>query len=228
LAAAVRYLVVFILAAGTVLAQPLNLTLKDAVNLALKQNPFVVLANLDGAQSQQDRAIARAGRLPEGGATLGASVHRLNLNTALGTSIPGFPQHVGPYEVFQTGVQFSAPVFDLTLWRRYRAAQSGITAAQGRESAAREDAVILVVSQYLGSQRAAAEVDAAQSRVDLAQALFNQASDLQKNGAGTGIDTLRANVQLQNEKQRLIAARTQLDTSLFALARLLAIDPHRQ
>jgi outer membrane protein len=224
----VRYLVVFILAAGTVLAQPLNLTLKDAVNLALKQNPFVVLANLDVAQSQQDRAIARAGLLPQAGATLGESVHRLNLNTALGTSIPGFPQHVGPYEVFQTGVQFSATVFDLTLWRRYRAAQSGITAAQGRESAAREDAVILVVSQYLGSQRAAAEVDAAQSRVDLAQALFNQASDLQKNGAGTGIDTLRANVQLQNEKQRLIAARTQLDTSLFALARLLAIDPHRQ
>jgi outer membrane protein TolC len=63
--------------------------------------------------------------------------------------------------------------------------------------------------------------------VDLAQALFTQASDLQKNGAGTGIDTLRANVQLQNEKQRLIVARTQLDTALFALARLLNIDPHR-
>jgi outer membrane protein TolC len=45
---------------------------------------------------------------------------------------------------------------------------------------------------------------------------------------GTGIDTLRANVQLQNERQRLIVSRTQLDTSLFALARLLNIDPRRQ
>ena len=70
-------------------------------------------------------------------------------------------------------------------------------------------------------------MQAAQSRVDLAQALYDQAADLQKNGVGTGIDTLRANVQLQNEKQRLIVARTQLDTSLFALARLLSIDPHR-
>ena len=64
----------------------------------------------------------------------------------------------------------------------------------------REENVQLVVSQHLGSLRAAADVKAARSRVDLAQALFTQASDLQKNGAGTGIDTLRSNVQYQNEK----------------------------
>jgi outer membrane protein TolC len=99
---------------------------------------------------------------------------------------------------------------------------------RSQELTVREESVLLVVSQYLGSQRAAAEVDAAQSRVDLAQALYDQAADLQKNGAGTGIDTLRANVQLQNEKQRVIVARTSLDTSLFGLARLLNIDPQRK
>src|SRR5256885_13785945 len=46
------------------------------------------------------------------------------------------------------------------------------------------------------------------SRVSLAQALYDQAADLQKEGVGTGIDTLRANVELQNEKQRLIEAET--------------------
>jgi outer membrane protein len=63
--------------------------------------------------------------------------------------------------------------------------------------------------------------------VELAKALFDQASDLQKNGVGTGIDTLRANVQYQNEQQRLIEARTTLATSLFGLARLLNVDPHQ-
>ena len=57
--------------------------------------------------------------------------------------------------------------------------------------------------------------------------VFDQAADLQKNGAGTGIDTLRSNVQYQNERQRLIGAQTQLKTSLYALARLLNIDPHQ-
>jgi outer membrane protein TolC len=70
-------------------------------------------------------------------------------------------------------------------------------------------------------------VAAAQSRVDLAQAVYDQSADLQKNGVGTGIDTLRGNVQLQNEKQRVIVARTQLETSLYGLASLLNVDPRR-
>ena len=51
--------------------------------------------------------------------------------------------------------------------------------SRAEELNVREESVLLVVSQYLGSQRAAADVQAAQSRVDLAQALYNQAADLQ-------------------------------------------------
>jgi len=138
------------------------------------------------------------------------------------------PTHVGPFEVFQTGVGVNAPVFDLTLWRRYKSSKMGIETSRAQETSAREESVMLVVSQYLGCQRAAADVSAAQSRVELAQAIYDQSADLQKNGVGTGIDTLRANVELQNEKQRLIVARTSLETSLFGLARLLNIDPKRK
>ena len=143
-------------------------------------------------------------------------------------SFPGFAQHVGPFEVAQAGVGVTAPVFDLTLWRRYRSSQLGVDSVRAQEVSVREESVLLVVSQYLGSQRAAADVQAAKSRVDLAQALYDQAADLQKNGVGTGIDTLRANVQLQNEKQRSIVASTQLETSLYGLARLLNIEPNRK
>src|ERR1017187_6376205 len=206
---------------------PLKLTLHDAVFLALRQNPQVILANLNVAQSTEDSRLARSGLLPQVGGGIAESVHRLNVDTLFGSPFPGIPQHVGPFWVAQGGIQFSAPL-DLTLWRRYRAAQTGITAAHAQEMTAREESVLLVVSQYLGCQRAAAEVEAAQSREALAQALYDQAADLQKNGVGTGIDTLRANVQLQNEKQRVIVARTALDTSLFGLARLLNIDPQRK
>jgi outer membrane protein len=207
---------------------PLRLTLKDAVNLALKQNPMVILANLDVARSEQERLVARSGLLPQVGGNAQVATHRVNLEAAMGLSIPGFSQHVGPFGTYQGGVSFEAPVFDLTLWRRYRSSQSGVDASKAGELSAREESVLLVVSQYLGGQRAAAEVQAAESRVSLAQALYDQAADLQKHGVGTGIDTLRANVQLQNEKQRLIVARTQLDTARFGLARLLNVDPKRE
>jgi outer membrane protein len=206
----------------------IKLTLRDAVNLALKQNPQVILANLGIAASEQETAIARSALLPQVNGNVSEFVHRNNLVTAIGFGFPGFPEHVGPYYVFQGGAAFNAPVFDLTLWRRYRSSQLGIESSRSQQTTVREESVLLVVSQYLGGQRAAADVQAAQSRVELAQALYDQAADLQKNGVGTGIDTLRSNVQLQNEKQRLIVARTQLETSLYGLARLLNVDPRRK
>ena len=221
-------LLVFVSAAPAQDTTPLKLTLRDAVGMALKQNPQVILANLAVAQSEQETRVARSGLLPQVKGNVEESVHRLNIETVLGQGFPGFTQHVGPFWVFQAGVGFNAPVFDLTLWRRYRESQAGVDTSRAEQTTAREQSVLLVVSQYLGSQRAAADVEAAQSRVDLAQAVYDQSADLQKNGAGTGIDTLRANVQLQNEKQRLIVARTELETSLYGLARLLNVDPHRK
>ena len=226
-----RSIVLILALAGGAFAQepvPLKLTLRDALALALKQNPQVILATLNTAQAQQERVLARSGLLPQVNGRVQEAVNRVNLESAIGFQFPGFSQHVGPYWVSQAGVGFNAPLFDLTLWRRYKAAQFGIDAARAEETNAREESLLLVVSQYLGSQRAAADVQAAQSRVELAQALYNQAADLQRNGVGTGIDTLRSNVLLQNEKQRLIVTRTQLETSLFGLARLLNLDPRQR
>ncbi len=225
-----RYLILLALAPAAFAQQlqPLKLTLKDAVNLALKQNPQVILGNLGVSRSEQGRLAARSALLPQIGGNVAELQHRVNLQAALGINFPGMPQHVGPFEVFQFGAQLQAPVFDLTLWRRYKSSQIGVDASRAAEITAREESVLLVVSQYLGSQRAAANVQAVQSQVELAQALYDQAADLQKNGVGTGIDTLRANVQLQNQKQLLIQAKTGLDTALFGLARLLNIDPRLQ
>jgi len=206
---------------------PLKLTLKDAVGMALKENPQVILANLQVSQSQQDRLLARSQLLPQANGSVSEAVNRLNIHAAIGISFPGLPTHAGPFDVFQSGVSVSAPVFDLTLWRHFKASQMDVDARRAQETSAREESVMLVVSQYLGCQRAAADVSAAQSRVELAQAVYDQSADLQKNGVGTGIDTLRGNVQLQNEKQRLIVAQTEVQTSLYGLARLLNVDPHR-
>jgi outer membrane protein len=216
---------------GIALAQetpPLRLTLRQAVELALRQNPQVQLANLNVAQKVQDGAAARAGLLPQASLSAFDAVQRKNLEAFIGTRIPGQAQHVGPFQTLQAGPQFSFPVFDLTLWRKWQASRHGVRAEEAQELSVREQTVLLVVSQYLGGLRAAADVREAQSRADLAQALYNQAVELQKEGIGTGLDSLRANVELQNEKQRLIASKTQQQIALFGLARLLNLDPHQQ
>jgi outer membrane protein len=208
----------------------LTLTLDKAVSLALKQNPTAQIAVLQAAESVQDKNIARAGLLPQADLQASDALRRLNLQEQLGGALPfpGVPGHVGPINVFHAGAGFGAPVFDLTLWNRYRSAREISSASKATSLSTREQVILLVVSQYIGTLRAMATVEASQSRVDLAQALYDQAADLQKEGVGTGIDTLRANVELQNEKQALLVAQSDRDSSLYGLSRLLNLDPRQE
>jgi len=214
---------------GNAPTQGLRLTLDQAVGLALKQNTTAQIAILQAAQSEQDKNISRADLLPQANAKISDEAQKVNLLAQFGgqTPFPGFPKTLGPYQVFSGGPTFGAPVFDLTLWRRYQAAQNTANSSKATSLSTREQVILLVVSQYIGTLRAVANVEASQSRVNLAQALYDQAADLQKEGVGTGIDTLRANVELQNEKQRLIEAQNDRETSLFALSRLLNLDPRQ-
>ena len=206
----------------------LRLTLDQTVGLALKQNTTARIAVLTAAESTQDRNVALAALLPQSNVDFSESVQRLNLQAFLGHKIPGFPQHGGPFQVFQAGPDFGMPIFDLTLFHRFQAARDSANASKADSLTTREQVILLVVSQYIGTLRNLADVEASQSRVDLAKALYDQAADLQKEGVGTGIDTLRANVELQNENQRLIEAEANRETSLFALSRLLNLDPRQK
>ena len=119
------------------------------------------------------------------------------------------------------------PVFDLALWRRWQASRKSVDATGAQRDTARELNAQLVVSQYLGGLRAAADVTAAKSRLDLAEALLNLASDLEQNGVGTRLDTLRARVEVQNERQRYAAADAQAKLARYGLAQLLSLDPQQ-
>jgi outer membrane protein len=216
--------------ARQVAGEPLRLTLDKAVTLALKQNTTAQIAVLQAAEAVQEQNIARAALLPNASLETSDAIRRVNLEEQLGGALPfpGVPGHVGPLNVFHSGPRFGTPVFDLTLWNRYRSARDLASASRASSLSTREQVILLVVSQYIGTLRAMATVEASQSRVDLAEALYRQAADLQTEGVGTGIDTLRANVELQNEKQALLVAETDRDSSLFALSRLLNLDPHQE
>lgn len=205
-----------------------RLTLEQAVKLALKQNPTQQIAVLNAAESVQDKNITRSELLPQANLKVSDTANRVNLQAQFGGHpIVGLPQHIGPYQVFSAGPTFGSTIFDFSLWNRYKAARNNVDVAKANSFSTREQVILLVVSQYIGTLRAVANVEASKSRVELAQALYDQAADLQKEGVGTGIDTLRANVELQNEKQRLIEAENERQSSLFGLSKLLNLDPRQ-
>jgi outer membrane protein len=208
----------------------LKLTLEQSVALAIKQNPTQQIAVLNAAESIQDKNITRSDLLPQADLRVADSANRVNLRAQFGglPVFPGIPGHIGPYQLFSAGPEFSSSVFDFSLWKRYKAARSNVNASKADSLSTREQVILLVVSQYIATLRAVANVEASRSRVELAQALYDQAADLQKEGVGTGIDTLRANVELQNEKQRLIEAENDREASLFGLSKLLNLDPRQK
>jgi outer membrane protein TolC len=147
-----------------------------------------------------------------------------NLDALLGSPEPGYLS-VGPFNAGGIGVGLSMPLLDLSLWEKWKAAKHGETSAKAQAHVTREAITALVVGQYLRAQRSLESVKAAQSRVELAEALERLASDQLKNGLGTQLDSLRSQVQHKTEFQRLIQAQTQLRTAHFGLIKLLNLAP---
>jgi len=176
-----------------------KLTLAVAVDLALRQNLDIQIANLETATRQQDRVIARSELLPHASFEADDSVNRHNLRALLGIQIPIpiVPHNIGPYQAVHVGATSSAPVFDLTLIRRYQASGHRLMASRADEQMVREETVLLTVSEYMAHLRALASVAAAESRVELATRLANQADDLLRDGVASKIDVSRAQVRLK-------------------------------
>jgi outer membrane protein len=195
----------------------LQLTLKQAVQLALKQNPQRVIARLLTFESDRNRDVALSALLPQARIEGSGSVNQYNFQSIERTKRSA----AGPFQVIQAGPAFSQTILDFPLIRGYQIGREGTRQARADEQTTRETVVNLVVDQYLLILRALATRDAARVRVALAQRLYEQATELQKTGIGLNIDTVRANVELQNERQNLIDAETLTHTTTYGLAELL-------
>ena len=200
---------------------PLKLTMKDAVLLALQQNLDLQVATLNAATRQQERQISRSDLLPQASLQAVEEIQRYNLEALIGLQFAGVAKDVGPFQSFRAGARFSSPIFDLTLIRRYQASGHLLLASKDDVVSTREQTVLLTVSQYLACLRAEAQVKAAQSRVQLATDLAKQAEDLLAAGVATQIDVSRASVSLIGQKQRLIDAQSEVQTAGFGLKRIL-------
>jgi outer membrane protein TolC len=209
-------------------AAPQSLTLTGAVNLALQQNLDIQIANIETASRQQDRAMARSELLPRASFDGNDAVTQYNTKAQLGVQPSIIPHEIGPYQSIHVGPAFSTPIFDLTLMRQYEESGHRLQASRADEQTVREETVLLTVSEYMAHLRALASITAAESRVELAQRLAQQAQDLLNDGVATKIDVSRAQVRLTEEQQLLIDDQRDSETTIQALKRILNVPDGRQ
>jgi outer membrane protein TolC len=222
--------VVFILLAPVARCQvpqpaPLRLTLADALQKALQANLSVLLAGTrtEEAEGTRLRRLSAA-LLPRVNAEAAANLQNHNLR-AQGLSFPGVPGMVGPLSNYDVRVYAQQNVVDLQSYRTLKASEQALESSRMDERDARDLIVRAVAAMYLSAQSAEARVDAANSRVTDSQTLLKLATDKHDAGTATGVDVLRAQVQLANDRQALLEAQNQLKQSLLMLARNLGIAP---
>ena len=206
---------------------PLRLTLQDAIHKALQANLSVLVGatRVDEAEGTRTRRESAA-LLPRISVESYANAQNRNLR-AFGLSLPGIPipSVVGPFSNYDFRVYAQQNIVDLESRRNLKASELGIDAGKLDLQDARDLIVRVIAGLYLNAQSAAARATAAQSRVTDSTTLLKLARDKHDAGTATGVDVLRAEVQLANDKQALLIAQNQLKQSLLALARNLGLDP---
>jgi len=205
---------------GTASAQPLPLSIKEALKLALDNNLGLLLQEESVRQAHGARWRALEDLLPNVSGSLNERRQVLNLEAF------GFPVAnpiVGPFNVFDARVALSQPIVDLSALHGSRAAGLNESAESRGIRTARDLVVLVTVNLYLEATTAASRIAVAQAQLDTAQALLQQASDLKASGLIAGVDVLRAQVQVQNARQRSIVADNEFEKSKLQLAHAIGL-----
>jgi outer membrane protein TolC len=214
-------------ATGQASATPVNLSLRDAIRRGLQFN-LGILTNrdiVDTARAERQRALSTL--LPNVSVGAIQTSQQLDL-VAFGLHVPGIPRIVGPFGYQNAAAYLQQTVYDRTSLKNLKSATESRKAAELTAEDARNLVVQAVSSAYLAIISDAARVDAIQAELNLAQALFDRATDQKQAGTVPGIDVLRAEVQLKTEQQRLLAQKNLVEKDKLVLARAIGLPAGQQ
>lgn len=202
---------------------PLRLTLADALSRGLTNNIAAVLARQGVESAEGARMAALSGLLPTVMGRVSETKQKVNLE-AFGFPIPaGTNPIVGPFNVFDARVSVSQSVFDLTSFEAARAGSQTLASAQASNADARDTVVLVCANLYLRTVIGAGLVDAVRAQLETAERLHERALNLKAAGMIPGIDVLRAEFQLQAQKQRLLVVENDVAKQKLALARAIGL-----
>ena len=199
------------------------LTLEEAVRRALDNNLQGVVARERVAQARGEKGVALSALLPNLAASASQSSITSNL-AAMGLPIEkmaGFPAFVGPFNHFDARFSVVQSLFNLAAIRRYQSGALGVALAREQQRLAAEQIATSTAIAYVSALAGEQAVAAAGANVELAERLLALARTQKQAGVAAGIDVVRAETRLANQRVALAQAQTRLDTARLELARII-------
>lgn len=203
----------------------LPLSLRDAIDRGLKYNLGAVLADEATRSARGTRLRALSDLLPHLNVQTTETREQMSLKSFGFPSIPGLaiPTILGPFSVFDARAYLSQTILDFNAIHGFHSQNESVKAAQYNYKDARDIVVLACANLYLQAISGSSRADAIAAEVKTAQAVYDQALDMKKAGTVPGIDVLRAQVELQQEQQRFIAAQNDFQKQKLSLARAIGL-----
>jgi outer membrane protein TolC len=214
-------------ATGEVSAQPVDLSLDDAIQRGLKNNLGIILSSTQASGARGQRLSQLQSLLPSVDFNAQENVMEVDL-AAEGLRFPGIPTVVGPFSYTDLRGKLSWSLVNVNSLRTYLAARHNFAAATLTAQDARDMVVLTVGNAYLlvladQSLVTSDEAQAATAKVSLDQAVANHQA-----GTAPLLDELRARVDAQTIDQELIVAQDSLEKDRLALARVIGLPLAQQ
>ena len=229
---------------GTVSAQGdtvMELTLPQAIDLALKQNRSLKLARLAVVDSEQKKKIARAHYFPridnESTAFHVTEIQQLVIpEGALGVDpkigpIPAKTAVIGQgtFTAYTSGTGLSQPLLQMfKIHQENRAATADINSAKIQVDQAEDDIALKVRQLYYGILIAQLNQVTAKEEADAAQVKFQESTSLVEKGSALEAVALESHAALLGAKQTVLTQNLQIRDLSFELNDLLGLPLNTQ
>src|ERR1019366_6269712 len=201
-----RRFVLLLVAAVSARAETHTLTLKQAIDRALSQNPEVVMARLDEARATLGVAVAKSPFTPRVSAGSG-----LAYSNGFPLSIEGSAPAV--FETKANSSLFNKPQSYAIQQAKESARGAGF--ASGEKSA---EVAYRVASLYIDADRAGRLADSAQKQVESLEKVLQTSQARVEEGRELAITAKEAKVNLLRARQRLVTLQTDREYASRSLA----------
>lgn len=205
--------VVFFLFALCAAAEVRTLTLRDALDIALKQNPDVVLARLDQQRARAQVTIAKDAFVPKAFAGSGAAYNN-GFPMSIDGSAPAILQARTPFAIFNRPQSYVA------------AQASEVVRGLEFDIGLRQDEVAYrVASLFFDADQAARSLAAVERQLDSLTRVRDLTGVRVSEGRELPIESSKADLKVQQAQQRQATLADLIADAETSLAQVLGFDP---
>ena len=208
-------------AMGTMAQETLRLTLDQAIEIALSDNPTIEVAEQTVELKKISDKETVLGLLPEASLS-GAYTRTIKKQTMV---MNGMKFQVGIPNQYQGGLTVSLPVFAPALYKSMKLTKTDVALAVEQARASKQDLVNQVTKAFFQMLLAQDSYAVLERSYAQAEANFNIVKAKFEQGRVSEYDKISAEVQMRNLQPSVISARNAVELSRLQLVVLMNIEP---